>query len=147
MFTVWTFVLFVHVLGAIIWVGGQLTLTLVVVPVSHKELPDEEQRLALMREAGRRYAIVAVGIVLPLQVITGLALAYHRGVDFGAFSSGQWGQILSIKIVLVVVAVALAALHGVLAARERQREARVASYSGMLASLAVVLLGVALVTT
>lgn len=145
MFTIWTYVLFVHVLGAIIWVGGQLTLSLVVVPVSRSQLPDEEQRLALLREAGRRYALVAVAIVLPLQVATGLALAFHQGVDGGSFGSGEWGQILSVKIVLVVVAVGLAALHGVLSARQRTRDAKVASYAGLLASLVVVLLGVALV--
>jgi hypothetical protein len=49
---------------------------------------------------------------LPALVVTGVAFAWHRGVTFGSFDDPGYGRLLGIKLVLVVVSIALAAVHG-----------------------------------
>ncbi|GAA1004526.1 hypothetical protein Aple_071670 [Acrocarpospora pleiomorpha] len=43
--TWWSVVRFLHVLGAELWVGGQLTVSLVVLPLARR-LPDEQRRVS-----------------------------------------------------------------------------------------------------
>lgn len=52
---IWTIVRFLHVLGAIIWVGGQLTITVVVLPPVRRLLGLAE-RTEVLRTAGKRFA-------------------------------------------------------------------------------------------
>lgn len=142
--TLWSLVRFLHVAGAIVWVGGQLTLALVVTPVARRQLAPPEV-VALMRPMGVRFAAVANAVVLPVLVATGIALAWHRGVTFDSFSFPGYGRTLGIKIGFVVASVALAALHGVLSVQGRRREARALSMAGLGASLVIVLLATSLV--
>jgi hypothetical protein len=99
---------FVHVVGAIVWVGGQLTLALVVTPALRAAVAGPAQ-VAAMRDIGRRFAAVANLIVLPLQLSTGLALAWHRGVVLSSFSAPGYGRALGVKLILVAAAVAAVA--------------------------------------
>jgi uncharacterized membrane protein len=39
----WTLIRFVHVVGAALWVGGQLALTLVITPVARRLLGTQQQ--------------------------------------------------------------------------------------------------------
>ncbi|HET7517022.1 MAG TPA: hypothetical protein VFN05_04860 [Actinomycetes bacterium] len=78
--SVWTLVRFVHVLSAMVWVGGQLLLSLLVLPVLRRRL-DATSRRPLTRELGVRFGIFTVAVFLPLQIATGIALAGHRGQD------------------------------------------------------------------
>ena len=68
---------FVHVLSAMVWVGGQLLLSLLVLPVLRRRL-DAPSRAPLAREVGIRFGIFTLVIFLPVQVATGIALAVHR---------------------------------------------------------------------
>lgn len=142
--TLWSLVRFLHVAGAIVWVGGQLTLAVVVTPIARRQLAPPELA-ALMRPVGMRFAAVANAVVLPALVATGIALAWHRGVTFDSFSFPGYGRTLGIKIGLAVVSVAAAALHGVLSVQGRRGPARVVATAGLGVSLAVVLLATSLV--
>ncbi|MGH9275028.1 MAG: hypothetical protein ACRDZU_10310, partial [Acidimicrobiales bacterium] len=75
----WSLVRFVHVTAAMGWVGGQLLLSLVVLPVLRAQL-DAEARGPLVRVTARRFALVANAVLLPALLATGLALMWHRGV-------------------------------------------------------------------
>ena len=119
----WSIVRFLHVMGAIVWVGGQVTLSAAVVPAMATHL-DAATRSTLGRAVGRRYAVMAVAIGLPVQIATGIALAFDRGVTFRSFSRAGYGATLSLKIVLVVAAVASAAWHGIASAQGNERMAR-----------------------
>ena len=95
--TLWNGVLWLHLLAMAFFVGGQLMLAAVVVPV----LRSAEDRGPL-RAAARRYGIgtlIAVGVL----VLTGAAMAshYHRWSD----------STLQVKLSLVVLVIALIALH------------------------------------
>ena len=139
----WSLVRFVHVVAAMGWVGGQLLLSAVVLPVLRSHLPPGE-RGPLVRLIARRFALLANVALLPALVATGIALAWHRGVTFGSFDDPGYGRLLGIKLVLVVVSIALAAVHGSLA-MARPRFARPLAMAGLGSSLAIVVFATALI--
>jgi putative copper export protein len=141
--TGWSLVRFAHVLAAMGWVGGQLLLSLVVLPVLRKSL-GPEARGPLVRQAATRFALIANAVLLPTLVASGIALAWHRGVRFETLGEQGYGRLLSIKLSLVVVSVALAAVHGVLATR-RPRSARPLGILGLATSVGIVVFATALV--
>ena len=141
--TLWTVVRFVHVAGAALWVGGQLTLTLIVLPLARRALSDED-RARVMPAVGRRFARITLAAFLPSQVATGVALAAHRGVTFGSLAEPGYGRTLAAKLILVVVAMVAAAGHGIASAKGQPALARVLTLCSLICSLGVVLLATAL---
>lgn len=139
----WSLVRFVHVVAAMGWVGGQLLLSTVVLPVLRSQLPPAV-RVPLVRRTAQRFALVANVGLLPALVATGIALAWHRGVTFGSFDDPGYGRLLGIKLVLVVVSIALAAGHGTIA-MARPHLARPLAVAGLVSSLAIVVFATALV--
>ena len=69
--TFWNFVLWLHLLGMAFFVGGQLMLAAVVVPVL-RGVGDR----SLLRTAARRFGVGTL-IAIGLQVVTGAAMAGH----------------------------------------------------------------------
>jgi uncharacterized membrane protein len=143
MVSAWSVILFLHVTGAALWVGGQLTLTLVVLPLAKRVMPTES-RAAVMPAVGRRFARITLAGFLPVQVATGIALAAHAGVTLGSLGEPGYGRTLTAKLALVVVAMVAAAGHGIAAAKGRPTLARAASVCALVCSLGVVLLATAL---
>jgi uncharacterized membrane protein len=88
---VWTVVRFVHVLGAIIWVGGQLTITLVVLPPVRGMLA-AAQRADVLRAVGKRFALITFALFLPMQIGTGVLLARHYGVTWASLVQPGYGR-------------------------------------------------------
>jgi uncharacterized membrane protein len=95
--TFWNGVLWLHLLAMAFFVGGQLMLAAVVVPV----LRSAEDRGPL-RAAARRFGIGTLVAILVL-ILSGAAMAghYHRWSD----------STLHVKIGLVVVVLGLIVLH------------------------------------
>lgn len=139
----WSLVRFVHVVAAIGWVGGQLLLSAVVLPVLRAEL-EPAIRGPLVGVTARRFAVIANVALLPGLLVTGIALAWHRGVTLGSFDDPGYGRLLGIKLTLVVVSVVLAAVHGILAT-SRPRLARPLGVTGLAVALGIVLFATALV--
>jgi uncharacterized membrane protein len=95
--TFWNFVLWLHLLGMAFFVGGQLMLAAIVVPVL-RGAPDREP----LRAAARRFGFGTVG-ALTVQVITGSALASHIHA---------WGNSdLQVKLGLFVLVIVLIGEH------------------------------------
>ena len=141
--TWWSLVRFLHVLSAMVWVGGQLVLSGVVLPVLRSDL-EPRTRSVVIHKAARRFGTIANVALLPLLLITGLALAWHRGVTLGTFGQEGYGRLLGIKLVLVAASIVLAAAHGIIASR-RPGSARGVAITGLLTSVAVVVFATALV--
>lgn len=139
----WSLVRFAHVLAAMVWVGGQLLLSGIVLPVLRAELGPAERGPLVRRTAGR-FGTVANVVLLPVLLVTGIALAWHRGVTFGSFDDPGYGRLLGIKLVFVVASVALAAVHGIVASRKPTR-ARPLAIAGLVASVGIVVFATALV--
>jgi uncharacterized membrane protein len=147
-----------HLLGAVIWIGGMLSLALVVVPVAREYPPPE--RAALLDAIGRRFRRVGWLAVL-LLVLTGpFAAAYHgltwESLRDGTIFANRFGQLLGLKVVAVAAMVGVTALHdfvagpasaralgrdGAAPAPARARTAWLARL-GMLLALVVLALGV-----
>jgi putative copper export protein len=105
-------VLIIHVLAACVWVGGLLTLALVVMPAIRR-LPEAERKRVTL-DAARRFAPVGWGALVTL-VATGAGNVLARGYALEELSgpvwSSQWGSLLALKVVLVAVMVLLAWWH------------------------------------
>lgn len=121
--TLWNGVLWLHLVAMAFFIGGQLMLGAIVVPVL-RGFADRRP----LRSAARRFGagtLVAVGVL----AVTGAALAnhYHR-----------WGDTtLQVKLGLVVLVAFLIAAH------MRYPELHVLDGAILVASLAIVWLGVA----
>ncbi|MCL4541677.1 MAG: DUF4149 domain-containing protein [Chloroflexi bacterium] len=99
-----------HLLAALFWVGGQLFLIAVVVPVLRSELTRQEQ-IRLAAGVGRRfagYSLVALGVL----VVTGIGLALEHGVSVQGLFVNPWEQVLIVKVVLVAMVIPITTLHG-----------------------------------
>lgn len=143
-FDIWSLVRFVHIAAAVVWVGGQLTLSLVVRPVTTRLLADDDRR-QLVSALGSRFGRIAMVALIPLLLASGLALIYHRGVTFGALTVPGYGATLGVKIVLALTSFALASVHGMVAARTSSRAVRIVGITGVVISLTVVALAATLV--
>ena len=142
--TGWSAVRFLHVLAAMGWVGGQLLLSVVVLPALRGSGLDPDVRAPIIRAAAKRFAFVANAVLLPTLLVTGPALAAHRHIDFGVFDDSGYGRLFTIKMVLVVLSIVLAAAHGVIAAK-RPGRGRPLAIAGLASSVAIVVFATALV--
>lgn len=142
--TGWSVVRFLHVLAAMGWVGGQLLLSVVVLPALRSSGLDPEVRVPLVRSAAKRFALVANAVLLPTLLATGLSLAAHRHLSWGILDDPGYGRLFAIKMVLVVASVVIAAVHGILATT-RPGSARPLAIAGLAASVGIVVFATALV--
>lgn len=142
----WSLVRFAHVAGAALWVGGQLALSLVVLPLArHLLAPDAKDRFTAA--AGRRFGLLTGAVFLPVQLGTGWAMAWHRGVTWASLAEPGYGRTLATKLALFVVVMLAAAGHGIAHAGGRAALARALAVVSLVGSLGVVLLATALPAT
>jgi len=93
---------FLHVLAAMIWIGGMLFVALVLVPVVRTQ-PDPALRARLFHEVGIRFRSIGWA-TLAVLLVTGLANVWLRPYLL-MLPRFQW------KLALVVVALVLSTLH------------------------------------
>ena len=104
---------FLHLLSAIIWIGGMLFLALVVVPTS-RGLPPSD-RAALFGAVGRRFRAVGWACIAVL-IVTGTVNSAYRGVTWAnLFTAELWGSqfgtTLALKLGVVAIMLGLSAYH------------------------------------
>jgi uncharacterized membrane protein len=103
----------IHVLAAMVWVGGMAFLAAVIVPTIRH--PDWRGRAAsLIAISGRRFKHIGWGSLLIL-IATGITNLTFRGLGPALTTSAFWeasfGQILLWKLHLVVLVLLLSAIH------------------------------------
>jgi putative copper export protein len=140
---IWSLVVFIHILAATFWVGGQLMLAVVVLPLLRRGARPEVVR-DLAGAVGRRFATVTNFGLLPALVATGALLAWHDGVRPDNLITTPFGRVLLVKVVLVAVVFTLAGLHGVAVQRLSRRGARGLALATLLLSIAILGLAAAL---
>jgi uncharacterized membrane protein len=123
--TTWTFIRFLHLVGVVFFVGGQLVLLVAVTPVLRASSAND----ATMRAIARRFGIGSV-VAPALVIATGVAMATHLSL---------WGRsVLQVKLGVLVLVGVLTALHIVSA------KTRALSVALVVGSLLIVWLGVRL---
>lgn len=154
---------YLHILAAVVWIGGMFFLVLVVVPWLRAGNRAAAGRL--LRETGIRFRNVGWAC-FALLLATGVLNLWYRGVRFEHFARPEWvtgpfGQAITWKLGLFAVVLVVSAVHdfriGPRATRameedptgpEAQRLRRSASLLGRLnalLALGLVFLGVVLV--
>ncbi|MEU7002347.1 hypothetical protein [Nonomuraea sp. NPDC046570] len=144
--TWWSVVRFLHVLSAALWVGGQLTVSLVVRPLTLRLL-DEERRGRVLNAVGRRFGMFTGAVFLPLQLGTGVAIAWHKGVTWASLAEPGYGRVLAAKLALFCAVMLAAGLHGWASAAGRAGFARAMAMAALVGSVGVVLLATGLPAT
>ena len=107
------FVLWIHVIAAVTWVGGNLILAMVIVPHFRQSLPPV-QRIKLLTQIGKRFEPVVWGCIVVL-FLTGIVNIFFS-VDITSPSpiSDAFMRTLLIKIGLFFVLVILTVLHSMI---------------------------------
>jgi len=110
----YTLVVLIHILAAIIWLGGMFFIAIVMVPVLRRLEPPQKRIEVLSATATRFRAISWIAILVLL--ITGVLNAINHGVTMqkistGEFFSSNFGKILILKLILVFAMLVLSAIH------------------------------------
>jgi uncharacterized membrane protein len=142
--TVWALVRFVHVVLAMAWVGGQLLLSLLVLPVLRRRL-DAATRAPLTREVGIRFGVFTVAVFLPAPGRDRDRPGRHRGVAVRDLAEPGYGRTLGAKILLFAVVLLVSGMHGMAVGRGRDRQGQLLGIATLLGSVGVVLLATALI--
>lgn len=120
----WTVVRYLHLLGLIFFVGGQLMLVAAVAPAVRRHGTDEA-----MRDVAKRFGIGS-GVALAAVIATGVAMASHYSL---------WhSSVLQAKLAVLVLVFVLTGLHTVVP------RSRALSLATLAASLVIVWLGLKL---
>lgn len=104
-----------HVLAALVWLGGMFFFALVVAPVLRR-VESAATRAELFRAAGERFRTVG-WICVALLLLTGTLNLYFRGIldvetlGSGAFWASPYGRALGWKLAGVAGMLAISAVH------------------------------------
>jgi putative copper resistance protein D len=105
----------VHVLAALIWLGGMLFLAAVGAPVLRK-VENLQLRAALFRELGQQFRLVG-WICIAVLLVTGVLNLHFRGLLHsaasldGVFWATRYGHTLAGKLSCVVLMLLVQAVH------------------------------------
>ena len=100
----------IHITCAAIWVGGSLFIGVVFAPILKKMSMPIEERLQLMIKVGRRFNKLAVPALIILMG-TGMYQAHLILQKSDLLLDSSYGNILVIKIILVVALIVTFAIH------------------------------------
>jgi copper resistance protein D len=104
-----------HILAAIVWIGGMVCLGAVLIPVLRQSRTAGGQYTELIHRTGTRFRNVG-WTCLAILVLTGVANLSRWGVGIERLTSSElwaspWGRILAVKLVLVAAALAMSGVH------------------------------------
>jgi len=107
-------VVFIHVMAAMMWVGGMLFIAIVVIPAL-KNFEPPQKRIEVISATATRFkkiGWISIGILF----VTGLINIANHGVTHkmifsDSFLSTHFGKVLIIKLTLFLIMVLLSASH------------------------------------
>ena len=100
----------IHLTSAAIWVGGSLFIGAVLAPILKTMSYSLEERLQMMIRVGRRFNIIAIPSLIIL-IGTGIYNSYSFFNNFELLFSTSYGNLLTIKIILVMVLIITYIIH------------------------------------
>lgn len=107
----WILVLWMHLIAAMVWIGGMAFLTLIAAP-SLKKLVSSEMQGMLYRDIGRRFKFVG-WICIFILILTGPINIYHHVTSHHMIDDGEnsFHSILVLKLGLVLIMILLSLFH------------------------------------
>jgi len=109
----WLFVLWIHLLAAVTWIGGMAIISLVVAPVLASREPSS-QRMELLRTIGERFSQVSWACIIVL-LMTGILNLMHLAIPFDVLFTTRLGKLLIIKWSFVAGMIGLSIYHDFIA--------------------------------
>ena len=101
------FLMWLHLLAAVAWIGGMLFLSVVLVPVLRRER-FASQKALLFRTTARRFRAVVWGAIAVL-LFTGPLLLHQKGIPI--VDPSGWPPVLTVKLGLVTILLFLTLTH------------------------------------
>ena len=98
-----------HILAATVWVGPQIFLFVAAIPAV-RTIQDAQVRAQVMRTLTTRFGWLSLAAILVL-FLTGIGNLYEHELAVDDLFDLRWGVVFQVKMTLVIVAVALTALH------------------------------------
>ena len=108
----WLFIRWIHVIAAVVWIGGNLILAMVIVPHFRQNLPPV-QRIQILTLIGKRFEPIVWSCVLIL-FFTGIVNIFNSVDLFSTDDSllvGTFMRTLVIKLLLFFILLILTGLH------------------------------------
>lgn len=100
----------IHLTSAAIWVGGSLFIGVVLAPILKTMSYSLEERLQMMIRVGRRFNKIAIPSLIIL-IGTGIYNSYSFFNNFELLFSTSYGNLLTIKIILVMALIITYIIH------------------------------------
>ena len=95
--------LFIHIAATVIWIGGILLITFLVVPELNQVLAEQPALYQLLRRLRKRFTIVG-NLALAALIVTGLLqMSTDPNYEGLLRFSNRWSQALLLKHVLIIV--------------------------------------------
>lgn len=109
----WVFILWIHLLAAVVWIGGMAMVALVIAPAlaSYEPL---SQRAKLLRAIGERFSQVGWACIVVL-VMTGILNLMHLAIPLDVLFTTRLGKLLIVKWSLVAGMIGLSIYHDFIA--------------------------------
>lgn len=122
-------IMWAHLIAASIWVGGSIFIGIVLAPLLKTFSNSVEERLSIMIRVGRRFNVIGVPSLIVL-ILTGIynsvGIIEKPSMIFGT----NYGIVLFIKIILVIVLINIFAIHVRLIRTEVEKKIESQSLSG-----------------
>ncbi len=103
-------ILWLHITAAVVWIGGNLVMAMVIVPYFKRSVSIVE-RLKILTQIGKGFEPVVWGCVLIL-IFTGICNIFSSGVLGSSELLGSFMRTLGIKLILVLLLIILTGIHG-----------------------------------
>jgi|TARA_B100000315_G_scaffold245195_1_gene270796 uncharacterized membrane protein len=102
-------VLWVHILAACTWIGGMISMTLVIVPVN-RSIQDFVLRNKIIKNVAFRFKYLGWGSIIIL-ILTGIFNSLHTINSLNDFIQTSYGKTLLLKTIFVLVMILLSVIH------------------------------------
>ncbi|HKU33478.1 MAG TPA: CopD family protein [Candidatus Nitrosotalea sp.] len=103
-------IMWAHLVAASIWVGGSIFIGIVLAPLLKTMSDSIEGRLAIMIRVGRKFNKLAIPSLIVL-IVTGIYNSSNLLSKPTLILSTTYGQILMIKVILVIILLITFAVH------------------------------------
>ena len=104
----------IHILSAVVWLGGMLFLVMIMLPIARKAMQaGGPEALGMLQDAAKRFLPVAWAAMILLAVSGAYLASDHWGIGVTVFftDDGRFMQILRVKSILFLLVVLLSLMH------------------------------------